>query len=272
MASILPSHISPDGEGADPRRGQLALGAGAAVLFSLSWAYLIYMAWGMKNMDAVADSLLMPAMTGWDGRDLSLVFLMWAVMMIAMMLPSAMPLLLLVTNINHGRYARKRALLGSCVFALGYLAVWSGFSALATFAQWGLLETRLVSPMMESASPGLSAALLAAAGAYEFTPLKNACLARCQSPLGYLMTAWREGISGAFAMGLRHGAYCTGCCWLLMALLFVFGVMNVAWIAALAILVLLEKLLRRPAWFARAAGATLLAWGALLAVQAGVLP
>jgi len=230
------------------------------------------MAWGMENMDAVAVSLLMPAMTGWDGSDLLLVFFMWTVMMIAMMLPSAMPLLLLVTKINHGRFARDRALLGTGVFALGYLAVWTGFSALATLAQWGLLEARLVSPMMESASPWLSAALLAAAGAYEFTPLKNACLARCQSPLGYLMTGWREGFSGAFAMGLRHGAYCTGCCWLLMALLFVFGVMNLAWIAALAFLVLLEKLLRRPAWFARAAGATLLAWGALLAVQAGGLP
>lgn len=272
MAFIPPSNISPSGEAADPRRSQLAVGAGAAVLLCVSWAYVIFMAWGMENMDAVADSLLMPAMTGWDGSDLLLVFFMWAVMMIAMMLPSAMPLLLLVSKINHGRFARNRALLGTGVFALGYLAVWTGFSALATLVQWGLLEARLVSPMMESASPWLSAALLAAAGVYEFTPLKNACLARCRSPLGYLMTGWREGFSGAFAMGLRHGAYCTGCCWLLMALLFVFGVMNLAWIAALAILVLLEKLLRRPAWFAPAVGATLLAWGALLTVQAAALP
>lgn len=272
MASILPSPISPSGEAADPRRSLLAVGAGAAVLLSVSWAYVIYMAWGMENMDAVADSLLMPVMIGWDGRDLLLVFFMWTVMMIAMMLPSAMPLLLLITRINHGRFTRNKALLRTCVFALGYLAMWTGFSALAALAQWGLLEARLISPMMESASPWLSVALFAAAGAYEFTPLKNACLARCQSPLGYVMTGWREGISGAFAMGLRHGAYCAGCCWLLMALLFVFGVMNLAWIAALAVLVLLEKLLRRPAWFARAAGATLLAWSALLAVQAGALP
>ena len=272
MASIPRSHINPSGKATDARRSQIAVGIGAAVLLCVSWAYLIFMAWGMENMGAVADSLLMPAMTGWHGRDLLLVFFMWAVMMIAMMLPSAMPLLLLVAKINHGRFPRNRALLGTCVFALGYLAVWTGFSALATLAQWGLLEARLVSPMMDSASPWLSVALLAAAGAYELTPLKNACLARCQSPLGYLMTGWREGIAGAFAMGLHHGAYCTGCCWLLMALLFVFGVMNLGWIAALAILVLLEKLLRRQAWFAWAAGATLLAWSALLAVQAGVLP
>lgn len=272
MATTPRSPISPDDDAPGPNRSQLAVGLGAAVLLSASWAYVIYMAWGMENMDAVADWLLMPAMTNWDGRDLLLVFFMWAVMMTAMMLPSAMPLLLLVTHINHGRFPRNRALLGTGVFALGYLAIWTGFSALATLAQWGLLEARLVSPMMESASPWLSVALLAAAGAYEFTPLKNACLARCQSPLGYLMTGWREGISGAFAMGLRHGAYCTGCCWLLMALLLVLGVMNVAWIAALAILVLLEKLLHRPAWFTRAAGAALLAWSALLAVQAWVRP
>lgn len=271
MASILPSPISPSGETANSRQGRLALGAGAAVLLAASWAYLIYMAWGMEHMDAVADSLLMPAMTGWGRSDLLLVFFMWAVMMIAMMLPSAMPLLLLVARINHGRFARGRALLGTGVFALAYLAVWTGFSALATLAQWGLLEARLVSPMMESASPWLSATLLAAAGAYEFTPLKNACLSRCQSPLGFLMTGWRDGISGAFAMGVRHGGYCTGCCWLLMALLFVFGVMNLAWIAVLTIFVLLEKLIRRPTWFARAAGAALLVWGALLAVQAGAL-
>lgn len=222
-------------------------------------------------MDAVADSLLMPAMTGWRGTDLLLVFVMWAIMMFAMMLPSAMPLLLLVAKINYGRFAQDRALLGTGFFALGYLVVWTGFSALATLAQWVLLEARLISPMMESANPWLSAMLLVAAGAYELTPLKNACLSRCQSPLGFLMTGWREGISGAFAMGIRHGTYCAGCCWLLMALLFVFGVMNLAWIAALAIFVLLQKLLRQPTWFARATGITLIAWGALLAVQTNVL-
>ena len=243
----------------------------AAILIAASWAYLLYMHWGMWHMDAVTDSLLMPSMTGWSVTDLLLVFVMWAVMMVAMMLPSTMPLLLLVAKVNYGRFARERALLGTGIFALGYLVVWTGFSALATLAQWGLLEARLVSPMMQSANPWLSATLLVAAGAYEFTPLKNACLSRCQSPMGFLMTGWREGISGAFAMGIRHGAYCTGCCWLLMALLFVFGVMNLAWIAALAIFVLLQKLLRQPIWFTRATGATLIVWGALIAVQTTVL-
>lgn len=225
------------------------------------------MVWGMGHMDAVADSLLMPAMTGWRINDLLLVFFMWAIMMLAMMLPSAMPLLLLVARINYGRFTRDRALLGTGVFALGYLFVWTGFSALATLAQWALLEKRLISPMMESANLWFSATLLVAAGVYELTPLKNACLNRCRSPLGFLMTSWREGVTGAFAMGVRHGAFCTGCCWLLMALLFVFGVMNLVWIAVLAIFVLLQKLLRLPTWFAWATGATLIAWGTLMAVQ-----
>jgi len=222
----------------------------------------------MANMDAMTGSLLMPGMMDWSGADLLLVFLMWTVMMAAMMLPSAAPLLLLIARINYGRFSSQRAFVATGIFGLGYLAVWAGFSLLATLAQWGLLEARLVSPMMESASPWLSAALLAAAGAYEFTPLKNACLARCRSPLSVLMTQWREGFAGAWVLGLRHGAWCTGCCWLLMALLFVFGVMNLAWIAALSLLVVLEKLLRRPRWFPRAAGAALLGWGTLAAMQA----
>ena len=270
MASILRSPISPSGEVVLSRKSRLALRAGITLVLAVSWTYVAYMAWGMDNMDALVDSLVMPSMMNWDAADLLLVFAMWTIMMVAMMLPSAAPLLFLVARVNYGRFHPRRALAATGVFVLGYLAVWSGFSLIATLAQWGLLEARLVSPMMESASPYLSAALLAAAGAYEFTPVKNACLARCQSPLGFLMTGWREGFGGAFRMGLRHGAWCTGCCWLLMALLFVFGVMNLAWIAALAVFVLLEKLLRQPRWFAQGAGVMLLAWGALVAVQAGL--
>jgi predicted metal-binding membrane protein len=270
MATTPPSLTSPS-DLAGPPASRVAVGAGIAVVVAVSWAYVLYMAWGMANMDAVADSLLMPSMMDWGGADLLRVFLMWSVMMAAMMLPSATPLLLLIARINYGRFSRERAALATGVFGLGYIAVWIGFSLLATLAQWGLLEARLVSPMMDSASPFLSAALLATAGTYEFTPLKHACLARCRSPLSVLMTQWREGYPGAFAMGLRQGAYCTGCCWLLMALLFVFGVMNLIWIAALSVLVLLEKLLRQPRWFSQATGVALLAWGALVAGQAVIL-
>jgi len=241
--------------------------AGIAALLLLSWAYLLFMAWGMENMDRSAHWILMPAMVGWDGVDLALVFLMWAVMMAAMMLPSAMPALALFSRIAAAR-AQPASAFTPTAFALGYLAAWTGFSVIATLAQWALLEARLVSPMMSSTSPVLSASLLAAAGVYQLTPLKHACLSRCRSPLALLMNEWREGHRGAFVMGARQGAYCTGCCWLLMALLFVFGVMNIVWIAALTMFVLVEKLLRLPRWFGPATGAVLLAWGAAIAYSA----
>lgn len=226
------------------------------------------MVWGMAHMDIGADMLIMPRMTGWREADLLLVFLMWTIMMAAMMLPSATPMISVFARIMRERPEGHQALLATCVFVCGYLSVWTGFSLLATFAQWALLEARLVSPMMKSASPFLSGALLAAAGVFQFTPLKHACLAKCRSPLGFLLTEWRDNLSGAFVMGVRHGAFCTGCCWLLMLLLFVFGVMNLLWIAALTALVLLEKVLPRARWLAHGTGFALLAWGALVAGRA----
>lgn len=265
MASIPPSPTSPSARATNFRDGVLPVGAGIAFAAALAWIYIFYMVWGMENMDLSADSLLMPRMIDWHGADLALVFVMWAVMMAAMMLPAAAPLLLLLAKSYHARYSRRRAAVATGLAGLGYLAAWTGFSLLATLAQWGLLEARLVSPMMESSSPWLSGVLLVAAGAYQFTPLKHACLWRCRSPLSVLLNQWREGYLGAFRMGLRQGAYCTGCCWLLMALLFAFGVMNLIWIAALSVLVLLEKILPQPRLFAQGTGAILLVWGALIA-------
>lgn len=267
MASIPPSPTSPSANAANFRGGVLPVGAGIALVAALSWAYIFYMVWGMEHMDLAADSLLMPRMIGWDGADLVLVFVMWAIMMAAMMLPAATPLLLLLARINHSRYSRRRAAVATGVAGLGYLATWTGFSLLATLAQWGLLEARLVSPMMESSSRLMSGALLVAAGVYQFTPLKLACLRHCRSPLSVLLTEWREGYWSAFGMGLRQGAYCIGCCWLLMALLFAFGVMNLIWIAALSLFVLLEKILPQPRLFSMGTGAILLVWGALIAAS-----
>ncbi len=245
----------------------LPVGAGIALVAALSWAYIFYMVWGIEQMDLAADSLLMPRMIGWDGTDLVLVFVMWAIMMAAMMLPAATPLLLLLARINHSRYGRRRAAVATGVAGLGYFAAWTGFSLLATLAQWGLLEARLVSPMMESLIRLMSGALLVAAGVYQFTPLKLACLRRCRPPLSILLTEWREGYWSAFGMVLRQGAYCIGCCWLLMVLLFAFGVMNLIWIAALSLLVLLEKILPQPRLFAMGTGAILLVWGVLIAAS-----
>jgi predicted metal-binding membrane protein len=239
----------------------MPLGVGIFIVLSVCWAYLIAMAWGMENMDVSVDWLLMPAMSSWGSTDLVLVFIMWTLMMAAMMLPSAVPLLLLLFRINSANHSRRGAVLAVAVFALGYLAVWAGFSVLATFAQWGLLKARLVSPMMDSSSVYFSGVLLLAAGAYQFSTLKNVCLTRCRSPLSVLMTQRSQGRWGAFVMGLRQGMYCTGCCWLLMALLFVLGVMNLLWIIGLTVFVLFEKVLRQPRWFVHASGAILLVWG-----------
>jgi predicted metal-binding membrane protein len=248
--------------------GGLATLCGLVIVIGISWAYLAYMAWGMQNMDAAAEWWIMPRMSDWGGADLALVFAMWAIMMAAMMLPSAVPLLLLIARIDSERYRGAHALVAASAVGLGYVAAWGAFSVLITLAQWRLLEARLVSPMMVSASPYLSALLLAAAGAYQFTAWKYACLSQCRSPLSALMTQKRGGMSGALLLGLRQGTACIGCCWLLMVLLFVLGVMNLYWIAALTVLVLLEKFLHQPRWFIRLTGAALLVWAAVVAAQA----
>ena len=241
---------------------------GLAVVAGASWLYLIYMAWGMANMDQPAAQLLMPAMVHWSAADLALVFVMWAVMMAAMMLPSAVPMVRVFARSAEAQSDHAIGQLTSA-FIGGYLAVWTAFSAATTLAQWGLLELRLVTPMMESASSWLSGGLLLTAGAFQFTALKNSCLNKCRSPLGFLMAEWRPGVHGAWVMGLRHGAYCTGCCAMLMLLLFVLGVMNLAWILVLTLIVLAEKLLpAASAWPSRALGAGLIAWGGYVLLNA----
>jgi predicted metal-binding membrane protein len=239
---------------------------GLTVVIGASWLYLVYMAWGMANMDEPAAQLFMPAMMHWRAADLALVFLMWAVMMAAMMLPSATPMVRMFARSAEAQTGHSASQLTNA-FVGGYLAIWTAFSAVITLAQWGLLELRLVTPMMESASDWLSGALLLAAGAFQFTRFKHACLNKCRTPLGFLMAEWRPGLSGAFVMGLRHGAYCTGCCVMLMLLLFVLGVMNLAWILALTLIVLAEKLLpAQTVWPSRMLGAGFIVWGGYLLV------
>jgi predicted metal-binding membrane protein len=166
----------------------------------------------------------------WGAADAFFTFTMWAVMMVGMMTPSAAPVLLLFAA-TYARRAEGGGRASVPMFGLGYIAVWVAFSACATLAQWALHDAALLSPMMAAASPRLSGALLIAAGAYQLTPLKRACLMHCQTPIGFLMSHWRDGAVGAFQMGLRHGVYCLGCCWPLMGVLFAVGVMNLAGLA-----------------------------------------
>jgi len=205
----------------------------------VSWMWIVIMARDMYGPMTGASAWMMTAR--WDVGHLLLLWAMWAVMMTGMMLPSASPTLLL-----YGFAARRSApqSAGRHIYAVaaGYLVVWTVFSAGATALQRVLAEFRLISPMMETTTPAAGATLLIIAGVYQFTPTKHACLRTCQSPFGFLMSHWRNGLSGAFRMGLEHGAYCVGCCWALMMLLFAGGVMNLAVIAALTAFVAFEKL------------------------------
>lgn len=248
------------------RRERVVLAVGLALLALLAWAYLWRGAGtGMSAMEMTALSLFphrLPDMQGDAGTMWPIAALMWSVMMVAMMTPSAAPLVLL-----YGRVLRGRQTAGGTVYASpaillgGYLLVWLMF-ALAAAAVQGLLQPAgLISEMMLwSRSATLSALVLAAAGIYQFSPLKRACLAQCRGPVQFLTRYWRPGPSGAFLLGVRHGAYCIGCCWVLMALLFVGGAMNLVWIAVLTGLVLAERLLPAGERFGKLAGSILLLW------------
>jgi predicted metal-binding membrane protein len=187
---------------------------------------------------------------------------MWAEMMVAMMIPSAAPTILVFARVNRQRREHDRPYVHSGWFLLGYLSIWFGFSLAAAAAQWALHGAALLSPAMQSTSPILGGAVLIAAGIFQWTPWKRACLRHCRSPLDFLLGHWREGGVGAFRMGLEHGFYCTGCCWLLMAVLFVVGVMNILWIALLTGLVLLETVLPARTRARVAVGLALCVWGA----------
>jgi predicted metal-binding membrane protein len=183
-----------------------------------------------------------------------LVFAMWSAMMIAMMVPSAAPAVLLYAKVYRHSAGESPP---TAAFVIGYLACWTGFSGLAATVDLALEGNALARPVAV-------AALLIVAGIYQLSPLKNSCLTRCRSPAEFLTRHYRPGAGGALRLGLLHGAYCVGCCWLLMALLFVGGVMNLAWVAALTLLVAAEKLLPGGQWVARIAGIALIGWGAML--------
>jgi predicted metal-binding membrane protein len=203
--------------------------------------------------------LAMPASSSWTAANMSAILAMWAVMMAAMMLPSALPTVMAFARVSERAGERPR-LWG---FVAAYLLVWLGFSIAATAAQWVLQNADSVNRMVVSTSAGLSASLLVVAGVYQFSPLKRICLGHCRTPIGFLIGEWRAGVVGAFRMGLRHGLFCLACCWALMALLFVGGVMNLPWVAALSIAVAIEKLAPHGQKVALIIGVGLIAAGAM---------
>jgi predicted metal-binding membrane protein len=254
------------------RRDSFIVAGALGAIVTLAWAYVLWLAADMNmggadmsgfRMVPAGIGLMEPAATPWRAVEFAFVFAMWAVMMVGMMTPSAAPMLLMYARVGQqGRIAGK-PLAATGWFAAGYFLAWIAFSLAATLVQWVLERKALLDPRMATADTTLGAIVLIAAGAYQWTPLKDVCLAQCQTPLGFLMRhgGFRGDVPGCLALGLRHGAYCVGCCWVLMALLFVVGVMNVLWIALLALLVLVEKLTPRGRWVARAAGLALITAG-----------
>jgi predicted metal-binding membrane protein len=232
----------------------------------VAWLYLVHL--GRAMAPTVEGDAMMAAMDSattarWSASDLLFMLAMWCVMMAGMMAPAAAPVMLLFAGMQAKRGARSVSAI-VLAFALGYAAVWLAFGAAAALAQWLLHNGALLSPQMAAASPLAGGAILCMAGVYQLLPMKAACLDHCRSPLGFLMTHWRDGKRGAFAMGARHGAWCLGCCFALMSVLFAVGVMNLAWVAALALFVLLEKTGPAYALVARAGGGLLLGAGILM--------
>jgi predicted metal-binding membrane protein len=245
------------------RRDRVAVTVGLVGITALAWAYIGYLAWDMEQMD-MGMEIAAPRMQAWGAVDFLLLFVMWAVMMVAMMVPSASPLILTFATVNRKRLDRQDPAAPTAMFLLGYFVVWTLFSVVAVVAQWGLHAAALLSPTMVSTSSILGGVLLIAAGVFQWTPLKHACLNHCRSPLGFLMTEWREGKGGALVMGVKHGSYCVGCCWILMALLFAAGVMNLLWVAAIAAFVLTEKVLPRGDLVGRIAGGVMVLAGIVI--------
>jgi predicted metal-binding membrane protein len=254
------------------KRDRVIVVAGLVVVVALAWAYLLLGA-GM-DMSALRMTALPAAMepgpptSPWTPAYGLLMLVMWWVMMIAMMVPSAAPMILLFAAVNRRQRSAGGTFVPTGIFLSGYLLAWGGFSLVAVALQWGLERAALLSAMMASTSAVFGAALLLAAGIYQLTPLKQACLRHCRSPLHFVTHGWRRGRWGAFRMGLEHGAFCLGCCWFLMGLLFYGGVMNLYWIAGVAVLVLLEKTVPAGRWLGLAIGAGLILWGGTVLVAA----
>ncbi|TIN28854.1 MAG: DUF2182 domain-containing protein [Mesorhizobium sp.] len=273
------------------RRDRAVVTAALVVIAVLAWAYVLWLATDMVTPGSPAPGSAGGDMAGMDmsttggmdmgatvapgfragaSTDFAFIFTMWAVMMVGMMTPSVAPMLLLYAGVGRKARADGRPIASTGWFFAGYLAVWVVFSVLATGAQWLLARLALLDPSMATDSAILGGLVLIAAGLYQWTPMKGVCLRQCQAPIAFLAShgGFRSAPLGALRLGIDHGAYCLGCCWALMALLFVGGVMNVLWIAGIAILVLLEKTVPTGQLIPRVSGALMAAIGAWLVFRA----
>ena len=248
------------------RRDRFVAACAVAILTLFAWIYLTRMATAMYDAASQAGihaTMGMNGMDAWDTGDVAALFAMWVVMMVGMMLPSVAPMILLVAA-THRRQGGPQMQMRTVAFAAGYLVAWTEFSLAAALAQAALHAGAMMTSSMVTRPVMLSGAIFLAAGAYQWLPFKHSCLTHCRSPLHFVSEHWREGTSGMFTVGLQHGLFCIGCCWMLMTLLFAAGVMNLAWVAAIGTLVLVEKLLKQGALVGRVAGIAFCAWGLYL--------
>ena len=266
------------------RRDRTIVLSAIVAITGLAWAYVLWLAANMDMGSSMGSSMgtsmgkgmsgmgamLEPAFRPWSLADFAFMFVMWAVMMVGMMMPSVIPMVLLYASVGRKAAESGRPLAATGWFVAGYLLAWTAFSLAATVAQWQLSRLALITPMMSSAGDLFGGLVLLSAGLYQWSPLKYACLTHCQSPLGFLIS--RGGFSaspwGSLKLGAEHGTFCVGCCWVLMALLFVGGVMNLLWIAGLTIFVLLEKIIPAGRLVPRLAGAAMAAAGLFLLYRA----
>jgi predicted metal-binding membrane protein len=253
------------------RRDRLIVAVALGLLVLLAWAYVIALAAHMSMMDDGGmagmgmPGAIAPKLAAWSSTDAAFMFLMWAVMMVAMMTPSVAPMVLVHARVARQAVERGNAFAATGWFAAGYLLAWTGFAAVATVAQWGLERISLLTPGTAATGESFGGTVLIAAGLYQWTRMKDACLEQCQSPLVFIQRhGLRADACGSLVLGAKHGMYCVGCCWALMLLLFVGGVMNVLWIVAISAFVLLEKLVPARRIVSRVAGTAFIASGVWL--------
>ena len=251
------------------KRDRYTVVAALVLLTILAWAYVLWLAghMAMPAMPGMDMAAMAPQMRPWALTDLLFSFTMWTVMMVGMMLPSVAPVILLYVLVGHQAQAMHKPLAATGWFAGGYLLAWTGFSLLAALLQAGLVQTALLTPELATASNILGGAILVAAGLYQWSPLKYKCLSSCRAPLFFIQRhgGFQRQALPSLGLGLRHGLYCIGCCWTLMLLLFAGGVMNIVWIASIAALVLMEKVLSEGRNVSRVVGAGLVIGGLVLA-------
>jgi predicted metal-binding membrane protein len=245
------------------RHDRLVVLAAIAAVTALAWIYTTWLAAGMDMPVGMATTMA-PAILPWSTHDFLVMWVMWVVMMVGMMLPSVTPMVLIYARVARHALGQGKPFASTGWFAGGYLLAWAIFAIAATVAQWALEQAALLSPMAMRVTEAFGGGILVIAGLFQFTPWKDACLSQCQAPLVFLQRhgGFRREPGGAILLGVRHGHYCIGCCWALMCLLFVAGVMNLVWIAIIMVFVLLEKVLPAELHISRIAGVALLAAGA----------